>query len=145
MHCKSSHDIVNSSYRMFSNKSHLISRLLLHFTSELVFNVRLKKLFIKDFYIYSLDISERIAVNGHLNKSNNMSDEEPSKADSLRFVCYWGSWTTYRADVGKFTVDNIDPNMCTHLIYGFAMLSTSNTIQSHDAYIDLPDNYGLSK
>merc|ERR1711953_1086930 len=32
-------------------------------------------------------------------------------------VCYWGTWANYRPAVGKFTPENIDPTLCTHLIY----------------------------
>lgn len=33
-------------------------------------------------------------------------------------VCYYGTWAVYRPDAGRFAVENIDPNLCTHVIYG---------------------------
>lgn len=33
-------------------------------------------------------------------------------------VCYYGTWAVYRPDAGKFPVENIDPFLCTHIIYG---------------------------
>lgn len=33
-------------------------------------------------------------------------------------VCYYGTWAVYRPDAGKFAVENIDPFLCTHVIYG---------------------------
>lgn len=33
-------------------------------------------------------------------------------------VCYYGTWAVYRPDAGKFPVENIDPFLCTHVIYG---------------------------
>lgn len=33
-------------------------------------------------------------------------------------VCYYGTWAVYRPDGGKFAVENIDPFLCTHVIYG---------------------------
>lgn len=33
-------------------------------------------------------------------------------------VCYYGTWAVYRPDAGKYPVENIDPFLCTHIIYG---------------------------
>lgn len=57
-------------------------------------------------------------------------------------VCYYGSWAVYRPGVGKFDVENLDPFICTHIIYGFAGLGYDNTIISLDPWNDLPENYG---
>lgn len=71
-------------------------------------------------------------------------------------VCYYGSWAVvrkknknsnyteiqdqvsidklyflklqYRPGNGKFDVEHIDPQICTHLIYGFVGLSPTNEI-----------------
>ena len=47
------------------------------------------------------------------------------------------NWAFYRADGGKFTPDDIDINLCTHIVYGFAVLD-KNTYQmiAHDSYVD---------
>ncbi|XP_037083613.1 acidic mammalian chitinase-like [Pollicipes pollicipes] len=58
-------------------------------------------------------------------------------------VCYYGTWAVYRPGLGKFDVEDVDPNLCTHLIYGFAGLDPSKyTIKSLDPWNDLYDNYG---
>jgi len=60
-------------------------------------------------------------------------------------VCYWGTWANYRPDGGKFTPEHIDPTLCTHLIYSFAGLDSTNwTIKSLDSWMDLEDNFGLA-
>lgn len=38
-------------------------------------------------------------------------------------VCYLGSWAVYRTGRGSFTIEHLDPNLCTHLIYSFAGLN----------------------
>ncbi|OQR66805.1 putative chitinase 3-like [Tropilaelaps mercedesae] len=59
-----------------------------------------------------------------------------------KVVCYYGSWAVYRPGDGKFPVEEIDPFLCTHLIYGFAGLGFDNRIRSLDSWNDLKDNYG---
>lgn len=35
-----------------------------------------------------------------------------------KLICYYGTWAVYRPDAGKYPVENIDPFLCTHVIYG---------------------------
>lgn len=58
-------------------------------------------------------------------------------------VCYVSTWATYRQGHGKFNVEDIDPSLCTHLIYAFAGLnSSSSTIRVLDPFNDLEEEYG---
>ena len=42
-------------------------------------------------------------------------------------VCYFGSWATKRAKVdARMDIDDIDPFMCTHLIYAFAKMNVDS-------------------
>ncbi|CAL4143886.1 unnamed protein product, partial [Meganyctiphanes norvegica] len=60
-----------------------------------------------------------------------------------KVVCYYGSWSVYRNGIGKFDVENIDVNLCTHIIYTFAGLDESTSmIKVLDPWNDLPDNWG---
>ena len=45
---------------------------------------------------------------------------------------------------GRLSPDAIDPFMCTHIIYAFAILSPDNTIVPNDPYLDLPHGVGKS-
>ena len=51
----------------------------------------------------------------------------------------------YRPGEGKFDVENIDPHLCTHVVYSFLGLGADNKIRFLDSWNDLPDNYGKSK
>jgi GH18 family chitinase len=62
--------------------------------------------------------------------------------DSNKVVCYFGSWSVYRPGDGKFDVENIDPMICTHLIFGFAGLGADNKIYALDSYNELEENWG---
>ncbi|XP_055315783.1 probable chitinase 2 isoform X3 [Sitodiplosis mosellana] len=58
-------------------------------------------------------------------------------------VCYVSTWAVYRTGKGSYSLENIDPNLCTHLIYSFAGLDVANdAIKSLDPWQDLKDNYG---
>lgn len=58
-------------------------------------------------------------------------------------VCYVGTWAVYREKRGSFTLENIDPTLCTHLIYSFAGLNvTHDSIRALDPWQDLNENYG---
>lgn len=63
--------------------------------------------------------------------------------EGSKVVCYYGSWAVYRPGQGKFSVEDIDTSLCTHVIYSFAGLdSSTNQIKVLDPWNDLPDNYG---
>ncbi|XP_073972553.1 chitinase 2 isoform X1 [Rhodnius prolixus] len=58
-------------------------------------------------------------------------------------VCYVGTWAAYRPGRGAFSIDEIEPDLCTHIVYSFAGLNTTTwTITSLDPYMDLEDDYG---
>ncbi|KAL7398902.1 hypothetical protein ABVT39_016836 [Epinephelus coioides] len=49
-------------------------------------------------------------------------------ASSSRLVCYYNSLAEDRAEYGKFTVSDIDPNKCTHLIYAFSDINNQHEL-----------------
>ena len=66
------------------------------------------------------------------------------KGHDKRVVCYWGTWANYRPKDGKFTPEDIDPSLCTNLIYSFAGLDTeTDSIKPLDKWMDLEEGYGL--
>lgn len=52
-------------------------------------------------------------------------------------VCYLGSWSVYRPGPAKFTPENINPFLCTHIIYAFAGLSSKFELKPFDSYNDI--------
>jgi len=66
------------------------------------------------------------------------------KGHDKKVVCYWGTWANYRPKDGKFTPEDIDPSLCTNLIYSFAGLDAeTDSIKPLDAWMDLEEGYGL--
>ncbi|XP_034393740.1 chitinase-like protein 4 [Cyclopterus lumpus] len=56
-----------------------------------------------------------------------------SFASSSRLVCYYNSEADKRGGDGKFTISNIDPNKCTHLIYAFSDINNLNELVPSNA------------
>ncbi|XP_034393735.1 acidic mammalian chitinase-like [Cyclopterus lumpus] len=54
-------------------------------------------------------------------------------ASSSRLVCYYNSEADKRGGDGKFTISNIDPNKCTHLIYAFSDINNLNELVPSNA------------
>lgn len=40
----------------------------------------------------------------------------------FKIVCYFTNWSWYRKGDGKFVPENIDPTLCTHIVYAYAGL-----------------------
>ncbi|XP_051281703.1 acidic mammalian chitinase-like [Dicentrarchus labrax] len=51
---------------------------------------------------------------------------------STKLVCYFTNWSQYRPGGGKYLPANVDPNLCTHLIYAFSIISHSNELAPYE-------------
>ncbi|XP_053279913.1 acidic mammalian chitinase isoform X1 [Pleuronectes platessa] len=51
-----------------------------------------------------------------------------SVVSSARLVCYFTNWSQYRPGNGKFMPSDVDPNLCTHLIYAFGGINGANEL-----------------
>lgn len=60
----------------------------------------------------------------------------------FKVVCYFTNWAWYRPGEGKFLPEDIDESLCTHVVYGFAVLDGATlTIKSHDSWADIDNNF----
>lgn len=50
------------------------------------------------------------------------TEPPPESTTNARIVCYFTSWSSKRAALGKFSPENIEPELCTHIIYAFATI-----------------------
>ncbi|XP_077369020.1 acidic mammalian chitinase-like isoform X1 [Festucalex cinctus] len=51
---------------------------------------------------------------------------------SSKLVCYYTNWSQYRPGVGRYTPENVDPHLCTHLIYAFSIISPLNELTTFE-------------
>ncbi|XP_076044172.1 chitinase-3-like protein 1 [Oratosquilla oratoria] len=66
-----------------------------------------------------------------------------SSVEATVITCYFSSWAVYRPGPGKFDVEDVDPTLCTHLVFGFAGLSNHTwEIEVLDPWNELYDNGG---
>ncbi|KAI5750701.1 hypothetical protein M8J77_000551 [Diaphorina citri] len=66
----------------------------------------------------------------------------PSTKDEFKIVCYFTNWAWYRQSGGKYLPSDIDSDLCTHVIYGFAVLDTDQlVIKPHDTWADLDNKF----
>jgi GH18 family chitinase len=49
-------------------------------------------------------------------------------------VCYYTNWSQYRPKHGKFLPEDIDPDLCTHIIFAFGWLKKGklSSFESND-------------
>ncbi|XP_014210861.1 chitinase-3-like protein 1 [Copidosoma floridanum] len=59
-------------------------------------------------------------------------------ANEKKIVCYYSSWAVYRPGNGKADIAEIDPTLCTHLIYTFIGINENAQINLLDAWAHLP-------
>jgi len=56
-------------------------------------------------------------------------------------VCYFTNWAWYRPSPAKFFPEDTDPNLCTHVVYGFATLDyTDLVIRVYDSWADIDNS-----
>ncbi|KAH8400624.1 hypothetical protein KR222_009154, partial [Zaprionus bogoriensis] len=59
-----------------------------------------------------------------------------------KVVCYFTNWAWYRKGLGRYTPDDINTDLCTHVVYGFAVLDYSElTLRTHDSWADIDNNF----
>lgn len=71
---------------------------------------------------------------------------DPDKVSPLsgyyKVVCYFTNWAWYRRGIGRYLPEHIDHTLCTHIVYGFAVLDYSElTIKAHDSWADYDNRF----
>lgn len=72
------------------------------------------------------------AVNPQLAAQLAASQNKSSDSTNARIVCYYTNWSHKRPGSGKFGPENLDPNLCTHIIYAFYGLKDSKLVPTEE-------------
>ena len=70
-------------------------------------------------------------------RSRRQSESGSEYIEDRKVVCYYANWAVYRQGDAKFTPQNINPYLCTHLIYAFGGLGKDDTLVPFDEYQDI--------
>ena len=52
----------------------------------------------------------------------------PSNLRKPKVFCYYTNWSYKRPGMGKFTPEDIDANLCTHIVFAFASIEDNKLI-----------------
>lgn len=56
----------------------------------------------------------------------------------FKVVCYFTNWAWYRPGDGKYVPEDVDVELCTHVIYAFTVLNgEALTLKPHDPWADI--------
>ncbi|KAJ3624357.1 hypothetical protein MTP99_017991 [Tenebrio molitor] len=71
---------------------------------------------------------------GHRKTDNSLSASSKKDKDGYKVVCYYTNWSQYRVKIGKFTPEDIIPDLCTHIIFAFGWLKKGklSSFESND-------------
>lgn len=75
--------------------------------------------------------SASVVAAGSSKSSVKASNKDEHK---YKVVCYYTNWSQYRPKVGKFLPEDIEPDLCTHIIFAFGWLKKGklSSFESND-------------
>ncbi|CAC5409184.1 E3.2.1.14 [Mytilus coruscus] len=85
--------------------------------------------------------TQKVSTNQPTQSPNTVGPDASS--NGYKRVCYHTNWAQYRPEPYKFFPDDIDPSLCTHIIYSFGKV-VGNTIQPYE-WNDESDEWSVGK
>jgi len=78
-----------------------------------------------------------LSLSGEVSTKVRGKRQSEDYIEDRKVVCYYANWAVYRQGDAKFTPQNINPYLCTHLIYAFGGLGKDDTLVPFDEYQDI--------
>ncbi|KAF0288936.1 Acidic mammalian chitinase [Amphibalanus amphitrite] len=72
-----------------------------------------------------------------LGQTRCLDNHAAVKRTRKRVVCYYTNWSVYRQGLAKYQPANINPHLCTHLIYAFGTFNDDFELEPSDKYQDI--------
>lgn len=66
-------------------------------------------------------------LNASVDWDRNSDNERP-----LKIVCYYTNWAQYRPKPGSFFPEDIDPRLCTHIIFAFGKINDQSELEAFE-------------
>ena len=80
-------------------------------------------------------------IDNDLDNNIETDPDQSGLSGDYKIVCYFTNWAWYRPGIGKYEAGDVDPSLCTHIVYGFAVLDYNTlTIKPHDTWADLDNS-----
>ncbi|XP_043932141.1 acidic mammalian chitinase-like [Protopterus annectens] len=78
-------------------------------------------------------VSNLVHIEAHKKKQHEVLNLDSFPTGSAyKLVCYFTNWAQYRPEPAKYKPENVDPCLCTHLIYAFASMTNSYEITTYE-------------
>jgi GH18 family chitinase len=65
-------------------------------------------------------------------KLSSLDDLNQRSKNPYKIVCYYTNWAQYRPKPGTYLPEDIDPHLCTHIIFSFAKISDNYELQAFE-------------
>uniref|UniRef100_A0A8C2YY80 Acidic mammalian chitinase n=1 Tax=Cyclopterus lumpus TaxID=8103 RepID=A0A8C2YY80_CYCLU len=62
---------------------------------------------------------------------------------ATQMVCYFTNWSQYRPGMGKYIPQDVDPFLCTTLIYAFSIINSNNELITYEWNDDLGQRFTI--
>ncbi|XP_043487176.1 probable chitinase 10 [Polistes fuscatus] len=82
----------------------------------------------------SASVNRFKVTRNRVNNKNTKNEIQSGKTNDYKVVCYYTNWSQYRTKVGKFMPEDIQPDLCTHLVFAFGWLKKNKltSFESND-------------
>lgn len=70
--------------------------------------------------------------------SDRIVSTPPGGKGQYKLVCYYTNWSQYRPKNAKFLPEDLEPNLCTHIIYAFGWMKKGklSSLEANDESVD---------